>query len=371
MRTTHPEATNTKEMAWSNEWPLSRRDEATQAELCEVLSSWAPRARVQAARQLARKPDVRAIPALSRALRLCRRRHAAAELFWLMGSRWIRPARRGDPPTLTSGRILYKLGEICRGYQHERTVHANALASIGPAAVPTLRRILQHPDAGLRSAATGALGRVDHESAIPALCDALQDQDIAVRTAAARALDTFPDSGTLPLLGQALRMSFLRRSARQQRISGWLAMVSPLAAGLIAVGVFVAAPDVMRNGWGMGAGTLLWVLIVAWIFRLEAWRDRVSLMVRVIARKAETAEPSPELRLLAEDLRALGADDVYHFRSTRRLSVAAAERIEASIAELKDLPVASQPPDLEAGSLPRPTSVASDYYNPTIHTVIE
>ena len=60
-----------------------------------------------------------------------------------------------------------------------------ALKQIGPAAVGGLVEILHDPDAGMRQAAAGALGRIGHRQAVGPLIKTLADSEKTVRRIAA------------------------------------------------------------------------------------------------------------------------------------------------------------------------------------------
>lgn len=72
----------------------------------------------------------------------------------------------------------------------EQEVAADAIARIGAAAVPELRRSLRSPDPQVRLKAIDVLARVgsDAEPAVPDLVQLLDDEDPRVRRAAARTL---------------------------------------------------------------------------------------------------------------------------------------------------------------------------------------
>ncbi|MFQ5795664.1 MAG: HEAT repeat domain-containing protein [Candidatus Bipolaricaulia bacterium] len=79
------------------------------------------------------------------------------------------------------------------------------LVKIGPAAVPTLIKVLQDKDVDVRQEAAEALGKIgpDARDAVPALVEALRDEDWSVRQFSAWALRKIgPDA--VPALIEAL-----------------------------------------------------------------------------------------------------------------------------------------------------------------------
>ena len=58
----------------------------------------------------------------------------------------------------------------------------------GAAAVPAIRRGLEHPDAAVRRACVNLLDQLVDEASVPALVAALRDPDVAVRCRALHAL---------------------------------------------------------------------------------------------------------------------------------------------------------------------------------------
>lgn len=82
----------------------------------------------------------------------------------------------------------------------------DALASFGPAALPTLVAALHDEDAGVRWHAAAAVMRLGRraEGATPALFEAMKDGEWVVRNAAGRALEDVAQAEDVPALAEAL-----------------------------------------------------------------------------------------------------------------------------------------------------------------------
>jgi HEAT repeat protein len=133
--------------------------------------------------------------------------------------------RRPHDPFVVSSRAGYPLADAPRllqddqvrpaGYllptfdeRTEQQVAAEALAQIGPEAIPELRLALSSPEAHVRREAAGVLARMgpDAKDAVTDLMRLLDDEDEATRKIAARALGRIgPDAApAVPALMRTL-----------------------------------------------------------------------------------------------------------------------------------------------------------------------
>jgi hypothetical protein len=106
------------------------------------------------------------------------------------------PAREGADRHALAARLVEALGDgDAIVVQHV----GNALAGLGPKAVPALVGALSHPDKAMRSRAAEVLGRLGAAcqagDALPALLKALKDREVEVRRAAACALSQVVNAG--------------------------------------------------------------------------------------------------------------------------------------------------------------------------------
>ncbi|HEU4753756.1 MAG TPA: HEAT repeat domain-containing protein, partial [Armatimonadota bacterium] len=99
-------------------------------------------------------------------------------------------------------RRVETLGRLDRGRQREAR---EALAALGPAAVPALCEALRSGEPGVRRQAAELLGEIGDRSAAGALAACFRDADSEVRQKAAEALGLLADPATLPALREALR----------------------------------------------------------------------------------------------------------------------------------------------------------------------
>ena len=80
------------------------------------------------------------------------------------------------------------------GGSADRMAAAEALAALGPAALPALLSALGDPDPRLRMWAAYTLGVSGNPGAVPALISALEDDDVGVARWAAAALQSIRDA---------------------------------------------------------------------------------------------------------------------------------------------------------------------------------
>jgi len=183
---------------------------------------------------------------------------------------------------------------------------------------------------------------------VEALTDALRDSSGKVRIAAAESLGIIGDPRAVRPLTDALRQCFGGRSARWQVVVG---MVSLL--GLIAAGLFW--------GWLILKIGFIWFLFLAGSAhkKVEAFfnekRSQTGLCRAITEALERIAErnPTPELRAVVPDLRAIAADTVHQDPRTRAVSREAADRIQSLTEKVKSLPLTSTAPPVTAESLPR------------------
>jgi HEAT repeat protein len=94
-------------------------------------------------------------------------------------------------------------------------VAGQALVELGPAAVPELRRIAEHPEPQIRAAAVTLIGLVGDSREAPLAVSALEDPSADVRRAAAETLSRIGGAAAEPPLRAALsdRLHFVRAAA--------------------------------------------------------------------------------------------------------------------------------------------------------------
>jgi hypothetical protein len=217
-----------------------------------------------------------------------------------------------------------------------------------------------------RLLAIGAL-RTHGAGAVQPLSLALGDRHPAVRAAAAEALGELGDERAVGPLIEALRASFVGRSARRQLALGLVIAVGVLAVpGGLVLGVLASG----IGGWTIAAFLCLFGLELPFLlligvpeaaadyFGKRRSRGRLSVAyIRALARIAER-HPVPELRQALPELQALSVDVLQQQRSTRAASRATAQRIKMVTARLKDLPTPAAAGHVDAAVLPCPSAPA-------------
>jgi HEAT repeat protein len=123
-----------------------------------------------------------------------------------------------------------------------RTYAGQALAQIGPAAVPALTDALKDADAGVRYRAARALGLIGPEAkaALPALVEALQDKDDQVRAMAAHSLGEMGDEAQS---AAAALVQALRDRAPEVRLQATSALAQLGPVALPVLGKALDDPD--------------------------------------------------------------------------------------------------------------------------------
>lgn len=221
----------------------------------------------------------------------------------------------------------------------------------GEEALRSLRAALSANDPELQVAAAREL-RAHAGAAVPPLCDALSDPHAEVRRAAAESLGEIADPRAIGPLTAALRQSLVGGSGRRQ-----------LWAGLLLV--FVIILLITGYFWGMIAwhiGGAFFGMFNIWIqagkrvsSRMSGQRSARSQVCRAISEaliRIAERHPSPQLRELLPELRALSADRIHQDQSARQASRAAAQRIDALTEALKNLPITSHASVPDPASLP-------------------
>lgn len=181
---------------------------------------------------------------------------------------------------------------------------------------------------------------------LPHLCRALRGNDEELRLAAVKVLGSVGDARAIEPLLDALRGNCLARSARRQRLVGLLLLVATI--GIILGGVvwgiaalkfggFVSIPFHLANGLG----------------RYYENRKKRSVFNGVVVAALEeiaSRHPTPELRRVLPELRALSADALQQEASFRVTTREAAARIEALTAEQQGLPLPASIPSGDVGA---------------------
>lgn len=183
-------------------------------------------------------------------------------------------------------------------------------------------------------------------AAVEPLCLALRDKDLNVRAAAAESLGHIGDERAVQALVEALRGCFIGQSTRWQLVIGGIAILI----------ILIAAIRMQYPLFGKIGGLLLPLLLVFQMLVYNGKRISQSIMLPAIT-KALTliAErtPTPELRNVLPDLKAITADVLQQSKTTRAASRQAAQRIEALTEQLKNLPLPAAAPVPDADTLPR------------------
>lgn len=210
---------------------------------------------------------------------------------------------------------------------------------------------LQSDDAELRLAAAQELRDYGTPATLP-LCGALVDVDETVRVVAAESLGVLGDSRAVGPLTAALRQSLVGGSGRKQLVGGAL-----LALGLLLlVGGYFWGAFIGRMGGGL---MVLGCASSQWIQRLQRQRRARSQFCRAISEAlVQIAEqhPTPELREVLPELKALAVDRFYQDRHAQRASLKAVQRIETLTHELKNLPISSSASTTNRAALPLASS---------------
>ncbi len=186
------------------------------------------------------------------------------------------------------------------------------------------------------------------EAALEPLCGALMDPDNRVKVAAARALAELGDPRAIPALAAALREGLSGGTARSHILAAGKAVLRAYSV-MVAGGVVSILLDMPL----IQCLVLYPPFIVTWNWFVER-RDR-SLVNQAIVEATVAlgeASPTPELRKLLPDLRTLALDRIQQEGTARQAFTKAADRIDTLTANLKSLPVVSEPPASEPSTLP-------------------
>lgn len=187
--------------------------------------------------------------------------------------------------------------------------------------------------------------------ALDPLFELLQDHDQEVSIAAAESLGAIGDERAIEPLTRALRGSFWGGSARANL---WLGLA--LLVGLVLVGAALTLGVIFLKV------AALWIIFHIWRIPKSIFdrRRRRSQFVRAVSEalmRIAEANPSPVLSSVVTDLRTVAMDKLQQEPETRKITGAAAERIESLVGQLRSLPVAADGPHQEPEAvLPRPAS---------------
>jgi HEAT repeat protein len=222
-----------------------------QAVLADVLGRYARQLTGDADRRIAEY--FRGSDALARSLRELRSRRAwrRAAAAYRLGDMYCEEAAPAllaaldDPGRTVRGAAARSLGRLGITEAAKPLVESlvsgrvptgvagEALVELGPAAVPELGTIAEHPDHRLRATAIALLGLVGNSSDSPLVVRSLGDPSAEVRTAAAEALTRIGSAPAEPALRSALedRIPLVRAGA---------------AAALGVIGSRAAVPELLE-----------------------------------------------------------------------------------------------------------------------------
>jgi len=217
----------------------------------------------------------------------------------------------------------------------------------GAEGLRALRTALCSHDPELQVAAAREL-QAHGNAAVAPLCEALADPNVEVRQAAAESLGEIADPRAIGPLTAALRQSLVGGSGRRQL---WAGLLLVLVIVLLIGGYF----------WGMiglHIGSGFFCVFNVWsqaAKRMSGRRNARSQVCRAISEALigiAERHPSPQLRELLPELRALSADRIHQDQHARHASRAAAQRIEVLTEALKNLPISSHASIPDAATLP-------------------
>lgn len=235
-----------------------------------------------------------------------------------------------------------QLGGASHGMFHDRTV----VLPQGKAAFDALCQSLENHDPEVRAAAAQELQAHPGAATAP-LCAALNDPDERVRISAAESLGQLGDPDAIAPLTHALRQSLVGGSGQRQLMAGLLLILIVV----VLVGGYLWGALV----WRMGGVMVISNVSARSVNRLARRRRARSEICRTISHAlARIAEqhPSPQLREVIPELRALAADRIHHDQGARQASREAADRIDTVTERLKSLPVSSSSAPVDGKSLP-------------------
>ncbi len=185
-------------------------------------------------------------------------------------------------------------------------------------------------------------------AAVEPLCLALRDKDLNVRVVAAESLRQVGDERAVQPLMEALRECFVRRSVRWQIVIGMVVPILQFALIAWALRLEQSGSWLIALILSLATGAAIVIYHAKY-----APRDAVCRAItEALARIAE-CNPTPELRSIIPDLKAIAADGMNYGKQTRAASRQAAQRIEALTEKLKNLPLPAAAPAPDVATLPR------------------
>lgn len=225
---------------------------------------------------------------------------------------------------------------------HDRTV----VLPEGKAAFDALCQSLENHDPEVRAAAAQEL-RAHPGAATAPRCAALNDPDERVRISAAESLGQLGDPDAIGPLTHALRRSLVGGSGQRQLVAGLLLMLIVF----VLVGGYLWGALVWRMGGVMVISNVFARSVNRLARRRRARSETCRTISLALARIAEQ-HPSPQLREIIPELRALAADRIHQDQVARQASREAADRIDSLTERLKSLPVSSSSDPGDSRSLP-------------------
>jgi hypothetical protein len=187
--------------------------------------------------------------------------------------------------------------------------------------------------------------------AIEPLCLALHDEDANVRIAAAKSLGHAGDDRAVQPLVEALKRCFVGHSF-------WRQMLVSFVVCVVSIGLAIAFSDMSRGkSFIVAIFFILCQMLASGIWGVYYTERRAASKTCSAIAEALTSiverTPTPELRAILPQLKAIAIDVVHQDKHTRAASRQAAQRIEALTEQLKSLPLPASAPAPDNATLPR------------------